>query len=132
MADALQDHVALEMAVEIIDELEAIEIHQDERERPVGARRALPFGGERLHQETVRLYARQPVGNRLFLRFLEREGVVQRAGKKIGECAQQQNVLIGKFARLGGFHVENAKKLFTVGDWKSHGGNRAGQNQAGR
>ena len=129
VADALQDDVALEVAVEIVDEFEPVEVHQDERERPVGARRALPFGRERLHQEAVRLDAGQPVGDGLLLSLLERERVVQRAGKKVGERAQQQDVLLGEFARLGGFHVENAEELLAVGDGQGDRSNRTGQNQ---
>ena len=72
----------------------------------------------------MRFHARQSVGDRLLLRFLEREGVVQRAGKKIGERAQQQNILLGKIARFGGFDVEDAKKLLAVCDRQSHGCDR--------
>ena len=44
VADALQNHVAFEVAVKIVHELEAVEVHQHQRERPVGARGAFPFG----------------------------------------------------------------------------------------
>ena len=81
VADALQDDVAFQVAVEIVDEFEAVEVHQDEREGAIGARGALPFGGERFHQEAVRFYAGEAVGDGLFLRFLERDGIVQSAGE---------------------------------------------------
>ncbi len=81
MAHALKDHVALEVPVKIVHELEAVEVHQHERERPVGARRALPFRRKRFHQEAMSLDAGKPVGDRLLLGFLERQGVVQGAGE---------------------------------------------------
>src|SRR5271169_5674838 len=43
---ALKDYVAFEMAVEIVYEFEAIEVHQDDGEGAIGARGTLPFGGE--------------------------------------------------------------------------------------
>ena len=81
VADALQDDVAFQVAVEIVDEFEAVEVHQDQREGAIGARGALPFGGERFHEEAVRFDAGEAVGDGLFLSFLERDGVVQRAGE---------------------------------------------------
>ena len=93
VAHALQYHVAFEVAVEIVHELEAVEVHQDEREGTVCARGTLPFLRKRFHQEAVRLDAREPVGDGLFLCFLERQRIVQRAGKKIGESAQEQEPL---------------------------------------
>ncbi len=81
VAHALKDHVPLEVPVEIVYELEAVQVHQHEREGAVGARGALPFRGKRFHQEAMSLDSGEPVGDRLLLRFLEREGVVQGAGE---------------------------------------------------
>ena len=113
---ALEDDVALEVAVKIVHEFEAVEVHQHQRERAVRARRALPFGRERFHEEAMCLDAGQAVGDGLFLRPLERERVVQRSGEEIGERAEQQHVVIGELARLGRFDVKDAEKLLAVGD----------------
>src|SRR5271154_3516862 len=67
VANALQYKIAFEMSVEIVDELEAIEVHQDEREGTGGARRALPLGGKRFHKEAMGLDAGQTIGDGLFL-----------------------------------------------------------------
>ena len=71
VADALQHDVAFEVAVEIVHEFEAVEVHEDEREGAVGARGALPFRRERFHQEAVRLDAGEAVGDGLLLSLLE-------------------------------------------------------------
>ena len=81
VADALKNDVAFEVAVEIVDELEAVQVDQDQREWAAGARGALPFRGERFHEEAVRLYAGEAVGDGLLLSFLERERIVERAGE---------------------------------------------------
>src|SRR5216684_6564162 len=57
MADALENEVAFEVAVEIVDKLEAVEVHEDEGKGAASTSRALPFGGERFHKEAVRLDA---------------------------------------------------------------------------
>ena len=38
MADALQHHVAFEVPVKIVHEFEAVEVHQHQRKRTIGAR----------------------------------------------------------------------------------------------
>ena len=43
LANALENQVAFQVAVEIVHELEAVQIHQDESEGTPGARRAFPF-----------------------------------------------------------------------------------------
>ena len=48
----------------------------------------------------MRLHARKSVGNGLLLRFLESQRIVQRAGEKVRQSAQQQHFLLGKIARL--------------------------------
>ncbi len=73
VADTLENEVAFEVAVEIVDKLEAVQVHEDKSEGAAGTRGALPFGGERFHKKTVRLDAGQAVGDGLFLGFLERK-----------------------------------------------------------
>ena len=77
--DAVQYQVAFDVAVEIVDELKAVQIDQHQREGPARPRRALPLSGKRFHQKAVSLDAGEAVGNRLLLRFLESEGAMQRA-----------------------------------------------------
>jgi hypothetical protein len=62
----------------------------------------------------MRLDAREAVGDCLFLRLLERERVVQRAGKKIGERAQQENFFIREFTLLRRLHIQNAQQVLGV------------------
>ena len=54
------------------------------------------------------LDARKAVGDRLLLRFLECQSIVQRARKKIGKSPKQQAFLLVEFTSLGGFDVQNA------------------------
>ena len=58
LADPLQDKIAFQVAVEIVHELEAVQIHEDESEGAAGTRGTLPFGGKRFHEEPVRLDVR--------------------------------------------------------------------------
>src|SRR6266853_2240327 len=75
----LQHNIAVQVAIEIVDELEPVQIHQDHGERPARASRAFPFARKRFHKETVRLHSSQAVGYGLFLRLLEGIGIVESA-----------------------------------------------------
>src|SRR5258708_32716591 len=52
LADALENEVTFKVAVEIVDEFEAVEVHEYERERAAGAGRGFPFGREGVHKKT--------------------------------------------------------------------------------
>src|SRR5579872_2396511 len=73
----LQNDIAVKVAIEIVDELEAIQVHQDHRKRPAGARGAFPFARKRFHEEAMRLHSRQAISDGLFLRLLEGESIVE-------------------------------------------------------
>ena len=64
------------MAVEIVDEFEAVEVHKDEGKGAAGTGRTLPFGRERFHEEAMRFDIGEAVGDGLLLGLLERESVV--------------------------------------------------------
>src|SRR5256885_15936436 len=72
LPDALQDEVAFEVPVEIVYEFEPVEVHKHQRKGAAGSSGPLPFRGQRFHKETMRLHTGESVGNRLFLRLLER------------------------------------------------------------
>ena len=110
MPHALQHHVAFQVAVKVVDEFEPVEVHQHQRKRTVRARGAFPFRGQRFHQETVGLHAGQTIGNGLFLRLLESQRIVQRAGEQIRQGAEQTYFVFGEFAPLGGLHVQHAQQ----------------------
>ena len=76
LTDALQHQVAFQVPVKIVDEFEAVQVHEDQREGASGARGTFPFGGERFHEEAVRFDAGEAVGDGLFLGFLEGSGIV--------------------------------------------------------
>ena len=97
MPYALQNKISLEMAVKIVDEFEAIQVHQDEGKGASGAGRALPFGVESFHEKTVCFEAGQAVGDGLLPGLLEGSGIVQSAGDEVSEGADQQNFFLGKF-----------------------------------
>src|SRR5258708_20761267 len=61
LADALENDVAFKVAVEIVDEFEAVEVHEYERERAAGAGTAFPFRRERFHKKAVSLDAGEAV-----------------------------------------------------------------------
>src|SRR5205085_10274920 len=60
LADTLKNQVAFQVAVEVIDELEAVQIHEYECEGAPRACRTFPFRRERFHEEAVRLDAVRP------------------------------------------------------------------------
>src|SRR5258708_30097671 len=129
LADALENEVAFEVAVKIVNELEAIEVHQDQSERTAGAGRALPFGRERFHEKAVSLNAGEAVGDGLLLRFLESKCVVKRGGDQVGESAEKERFLFGELHGLKSFDVENAVKMIGVEDGKAHGGGGVGKHR---
>src|SRR5215470_2413621 len=54
LSDALQNKVSFEVAIKIVDKLEAIEVHENKGKSTAGASRALPLGRQGFHEETVR------------------------------------------------------------------------------
>jgi len=62
----------------------------------------------------VRLHAREPVGDGLFLGPLERLSVVVRAGDQICQGVQQQGFLLGEIDALQRFHVQDAVQMVAV------------------
>ena len=127
MSDALKNQVAFQVAVEIVDEFEAVEVHEDQGKGTARTRRALPFGGKRLHEEPVRLHAGETVGDGLFLRLLERRRVVQRAGDQVCEGAQEQILLLRRNPRDRGFDIQDAVELLGVENGQSDGRERIWQ-----
>jgi hypothetical protein len=122
VAYTLKNEVAFEVAIKIVDELEAVKIHEDESEGPAGASGALPFGGKGFHEEAMSLDAGETVGDGLLLGFLEGIGVMQSARNQIGKCAEQKYLLFGEFERKRRFDVEHAMKLFGVEDRERNSG----------
>src|SRR5690349_16204525 len=122
LANALENQVAFEVAIEIIDEFEAIQVHKHQREGAAGARGTFPFGRKSFHEEAMRLDARESVGDGLLLSFLERERIVERAGDEVGERAKQQDFFFGEIRGRGGLDVQNAVKLLGVENRQSDGG----------
>jgi len=131
LPDALENQVAFEVAVEIVDEFEAIQVHEDEREGTPGTGRALPFGRESFHKETVGFDAGEAVGDGLLLGFLESKGVVQRAGDQVGKGAEEEPFLFGEFDAVMGFDVKDAVKVIGVKDRQGHGGKGIGEDGPG-
>src|SRR6202521_6077233 len=103
LPDALENEVALKVPVEIVYEFEAVEVHEHQGKRAPRSSGPLPFGGQCFTKKTMRLHARESVGDRLFLRLLERKRVVQRAGDEVGQGAQQKNFFLGEVHRYGRF-----------------------------
>ncbi len=108
------------MTVEIVDEFEAVEIHEDESEGTAGAGRALPLGRKRFHEEAMGFDIGEAVSDGLLLRLLEGEGVVKSAGNQIGEGVEKESIFLGNFYQLHGFDVQDAVQVFGIKDRKSH------------
>src|SRR5437667_2972207 len=130
VADALEDEVAFEVAVEIVDEFEAVEIHEDKREGAAGAGGALPLGGEPFHEEAMRFDAGEAVGDGLLLSLLEGQSIMQSAGDQVRERAEKEHFFIAEVEGLGGFDVEGAVELLGVEDRQSDGSQRVFQDGA--
>ena len=131
MSDALEDQIAFEVAVEIVDEFEAVQVHEDESEGTPGAGGALPFGRESFHEKAVGFDAGEAIGDGLLLGFLEGEGVVQRAGDQVGEGAEEERFFLGEFDAVSGFDVKNAVQVIGVKDRQGHGGKGIGEDGPG-
>ena len=129
MSDALQDEIAFQVSVKVVYEFEPVQIHQHQCKGAARACRAFPFGRERLHEEAVGLDSGQAVRDGLFLRFLERQGVMQGSGDQVRQSPQEQHFFVGKVHRLGRFHVQHAVQLFAIENGK--GNRRAGIRQNG-
>jgi hypothetical protein len=114
VAHTLKNEVAFEVAIKIVDELEAVKIHEDKREGAAGASGALPFSGKSFHEEAMSLDAGKTVSDGLLLGFLEGIGVMQGARDQIGKSAEKQNLLFGEFEGKRRFDVQHAVKLFGV------------------
>ncbi len=97
MANPLKNEIAFEVAVKIVDEFEAVEVHQNKSEGAAGARGAFPFGRKSFHEEAMRLDAGEAVGDGLLLSLLEREGVMQSAGNQVRKRPKQENFFFGEF-----------------------------------
>ena len=93
------------MAVKVVDEFEAVQIHEHQREGTARARGTLPFRRERFHEEAMRLDTSEAVGDGLLLRFLKRKRVMQCAGDEVGKGAEQQDFFLGKVHGRGGLDV---------------------------
>ena len=97
VADTLENEIAFQVAVKIVDELEAVEVHQDQSKGAAGSRGAFPLGGKSFHEKAVRFDASEAVRDGLLLRLLERKSIVQGAGDEVGKRAKQENFLFGEF-----------------------------------
>src|SRR5208282_4693503 len=118
---------AFEVAVKIVDELEAVKVHQNEGEGAARACRTLPFSRKRFHEKAVGLDAGQAIGDGLLLSFLEGKRVVQSAGDQVGQRTKKQNLFLGEFDGKRRFDVQHTVQLFGVEHWESDGGSRIRQ-----
>src|SRR5208283_1966812 len=122
LANALKNKVAFQVAIKIVDKLEAVQVHEDEGEGTSGAGRALPFGRESFHKKAMSLDAGEAVRDGLFLGLLEREGVVERAGNQVGEGTEKERFFLGEINAVNGFDIEDAVKVIGIKDGQSHRG----------
>src|ERR1700682_482701 len=109
------------MAVKIVDEFEAVQVHQDKGKGAGGAGGALPLGVESFHEKTVRFDASEAVSDGLFAGLLEGFGIVQSAGDEVGEGADEQYFFLGKFDVGGGLDKKYSVKVLGIEDGKGHG-----------
>src|SRR5271157_2555185 len=131
LSDALENQVAFQVAVEVVDEFEAVQVHEDESEGTPGTGGALPFGRESFHEEAVGFDAGEAVGDGLLLGFLKGEGVVQRAGDQVRKGAEEERFLFGEFDAVAGFDIQDAVQIIGVKNRQGHGGQGIGQNRLG-
>src|SRR6202166_2987628 len=120
MSDSLQNKVALKVTVKIVDEFEAVEVHQHQCKGASGAGGALPLVAQRFHEKAVRLNAGEAIGDGLLLRLLKGISIVQRPGDEVGEGADEQNFFVGKFDVGGGLDEKYSVKLLGIENRKGH------------
>src|SRR5215470_4901422 len=121
LADALQDQITFEVAIEVVHKLKAVEVHEHQGKGTARARGTLPFRRQRFHEKTVSLDACEAVGDGLFLSLLERQCVVVSAGDQVGKGVKQQGFLVGNLDAFTGFHIEDAVKVFAIENGQGHG-----------
>ena len=99
--DVAQRAVADVVAVGVVDVLEVVEVHHEQRHlglQPLGARQLARQVHE--HEPRVR-QAGQRIGQRIFLRLLEHDRVVDDRGGLLGDAVEQPAVIVGVDRRLG-------------------------------
>ena len=113
MADALENQVAFQVAVKIVHEFEAVEVHEDQCESAAGACRTFPLCGESFHEEAMSFDSGEAVGDGLLLGLLEAECVVKRTGDQVGESARGSRISSSeKSMGSEDLDVENTVQLF--------------------
>src|SRR5215470_8974824 len=122
LADALENEVAFEVTVKIVDEFEAVQVHEYESKGAARARGTLPFRGKSFHEEAMRFDAGEAIGDGLLLSLLERKRVVESAGDEVGKRPQQQDFFVGEIHWRRGFDIQNAVKLLRIKNRQGHGG----------
>src|ERR1700683_3385635 len=127
MPDTLQNKIAFEVAVKIVDEFEAVQVHQDQSKGATRASRPLPLRRKCFHEEAMRFDAGEAVGDGLLLSLLERQSIVKGAGDEVGKCAKKQNLFLGKFDSQRRLDVQNAVQLLGVKHGQGDGGVRVRQ-----
>src|SRR2546429_9409635 len=67
LTDTLENEVPFQVAVKVVDEFEAVQIHEHQREGTARARGTLPFRRESFHEKAMRIDTREAVGAVLLL-----------------------------------------------------------------
>ena len=98
--DLAQRAVADVVAVVVVDVLEVVEVHDQQRDlrlQPLGAREL----ARQVHEHEARVrQAGQRVGQRVFLRLLEHDRVVDDGGGLFAHAIEQPAVVVGVAARV--------------------------------
>ena len=98
--DLAQRVVADVVAVGVVDRLEPVDVHDDERHLALQALGARQLAREvHEHRAAVR-QRRQRIGQRIFLRLLEDDRVVDDGAGLLGDALEQPAVILGVVVRL--------------------------------
>ncbi len=80
-----------EMPVAVVDELEAIEVHQQDGKRPVGSSRTFEFALQNIHQTPVIGQPRQTVADGECADLAEQLRIVEQRGAQKDDVAHRFN-----------------------------------------
>ena len=82
---------ARQMAVAVVDLLEAVQVEEQQRQRPAAARGALGFAAQHQVQVAGVVEPREVVGHRQRLGLLQRQRVVERDGRRLEQRPQRRH-----------------------------------------
>ena len=121
-----QRAVADVVAVAVVDFLEAVEVHHEQRHFGLEAFGARQLARE-VHEHEARVrQARQRVGQRIFLGLLEHDRVVNHGGRLLADAIEEAAVIVGVEIRLRRVDRQRADEAIVEDERRDQGGLQRG------